>query len=58
MNATRDQQVLRYDPIKKCLRIVEQFVRLFANLGVVENRWITATQFPRVKKRRPIDEGN
>src|SRR6266545_7716874 len=58
MDASSDQQVVRDDPIKKCLRIFEKFARLFPNFGVVENRWITATQFPRVKKRRPIDEGN
>src|SRR5439155_2142503 len=56
MNAARDQQVLRENVIKKCLCIIEQFARLFANFGVVENRRITTTQFPRMKERRPIDE--
>src|SRR4029077_4625284 len=58
MNAARDQQVLRDDVIKKCLRIIEQFARLFANLGIVENRRITAAQLPRMKEGGPIDERN
>src|SRR5438132_10815519 len=58
MNAARDQQVLRENVIKKCLCIIEQFARLFANFGVVENRRITTTQFPRMKERRPIDESD
>src|SRR4029077_2876229 len=55
VNTARDQQIFCDDSIEKFLRIVEKFARLFAKLWVFKNRRITAAQFPRVKKRRPID---
>src|SRR5437870_4497442 len=58
MDPACDQQVLRDDTTKNCLRIIEEFARFFANLRVVENTRITAAQFPRMEKRRPIDERN
>src|SRR6266480_4291758 len=42
VNAVRDQEIFR---------IIEKFASLFAHLWVIENRRITATQFPRMKKR-------
>src|SRR6266550_9065701 len=50
-NAVRDQQIFRCNTLKEFLRIIEKFARFFADLWVVENRRITATQFPRMKKR-------
>src|SRR5260370_38602259 len=58
MDPACDQQVLRDDTTKNCLCIIEEFARFFANLWVVENSRITAAQFPRMEKRRPIDERN
>src|SRR5437667_2770711 len=58
MNAARDQKLLRDDVIKKCLRIIEKFSCLFTYFWVVKHRRITAAQFPRMKKRRPIDKGD
>ena len=58
MDPASDQQVLRDDTTKNCLCIIEEFARFFANLRVVENSRITAAQFPRMEKRRPIDERN
>src|SRR5437867_13374881 len=58
MDPARDQQVLRDDTTKNCLCIIEEFASFFANLRVVGNSRVTATQFPRMEKRRPIDERN
>src|SRR5437588_4524708 len=55
MNAARDQETFSNDSIEKCLCIVEQFSRLFAELGIVKNSGISAAQFPRMKKRRPVN---
>jgi hypothetical protein len=55
VNATRNQEIFRCNAFEKFLCLVEKFARLFADLRVVENRRISATQFPRVKKRRPIN---
>src|SRR4249919_301918 len=58
VNAARDQEIFRCDALEEFLRIIEKFARLFTHLWVVEDRWVTATQFPRMKKRRPIDIRN
>src|SRR5438046_3947945 len=55
VNAARDEQIFRYDSLKQLLRIIEKFARFFADLWVVQNRRVAATQFPRMKKRRPVD---
>ena len=55
VNAARDQKIFRCNAPKEFLRVIEKFARLFADLWVVKNRRVTATQFPRMKKRRPID---
>ena len=51
VNAARDQEIFRCNALEEFLRIIEKFARLFAHLWVVENRRVTATQFPRMKKR-------
>src|SRR5436190_5685239 len=58
VNAARDQEIFRCNALEEFLRISEKFARLFSHLWVVEDRWVTATQFPRMKKRRPIDVRN
>src|SRR5262245_43919835 len=58
VSAARDEKISCCNALKEFLCIVEQFARLFADLWVVENRWITTTQFPRMKKWRPIDVRN
>src|SRR5436309_1463955 len=55
VNAARDQEIFRYDPLNKFLRIIEKFAGLFADFWVVQNGRVTPTQFPRMKERRPID---
>src|SRR5436305_361470 len=55
VDAPRDEKIFRCDPLKHFLRIIEKFARLFADLWIIENRRVTATQFPRMKKRRPVD---
>src|SRR4029077_2799205 len=55
VNAARDQEIFRCNALKEFLRVIEKFARFFAHLWVVEDRRITATQFPRMKKRRPVD---
>src|SRR5262245_28732792 len=55
VNDPRNQESFRCDAPKEFLSIIEKFTRLFADLCIVENRWVTTTQLPRVKKRRPID---
>src|SRR5262249_42912198 len=55
VNAARDEKIFRCDALKEFLGIIKKFARFLADLWVVENRRVTATQFPRVKKRRPID---
>ena len=55
VNAARNQQVFRYDPLKQFLRVIEKFARLFADLRVIENRRMTPPQFPGMKERRPVD---
>src|SRR5437762_12856226 len=55
VNAARDQEIFRCNALKEFLRIIEKFARFFAHLWVVEDRRVTATQFPRMKKRRPVD---
>src|SRR5215468_5665499 len=54
-NATRDEKIFRCNAFKEFLRIIKKFARLFADLRVFEDRWVTATQFPRMKERRPVD---
>ena len=48
VNAARDQEIFRCNALKEFLRIIEKFARLFAHLWVVEDRRVTATQFPRM----------
>src|SRR4029077_18845106 len=55
VNAARDQEIFRCNALEEFLRIIEQLARFFAHLWVVEDRRVTATQFPRMKKRRPVD---
>ena len=55
VNAARDQEIFRCNALEEFLRIIEKFARFFAHLWVVEDRRVTATQFPRMKERRPID---
>ena len=43
---------------QKFLRVGEQLARLLAVFLVLQNFWINAAQFPRMEKRRPVDEGN
>src|SRR6266550_5160108 len=52
VNAVRDQEIFRCNAPKEFLRIIEKFASLFAHLWVIENRRITATQFPRSEERR------
>src|SRR5882724_1884232 len=58
INAARGQEIFRCNALEEFLRIIEKFASLFAHLWVIENRWITATQFPRMKKRGPVDVRN
>src|SRR6476646_5713945 len=58
VNAARDQEIFRCNALEEFLRIIEKFARLLTHLWVVEDRRVTATQFPRMKKRRPIDIRN
>src|SRR5206468_7493723 len=55
VNAARDQEIFCCNALEEFLRIIEKFASLFAHLWVVEDRWVTATQFPRMKERRPVD---
>src|SRR6185503_19091572 len=55
VNTARDQEIFRRNARKEFLRIGEKFARLVADLWVIENSRITATHFPRMKKRRPVD---
>src|SRR4029077_10645664 len=55
VNAARHQEIFRRNALKEFLRVSKKFARFFADLWVVENRRVTATQFPRVKERRPVD---
>src|SRR4029077_17009437 len=58
VNTARDQEIFRCNALEEFLRIIEKLARFFAHLWVVEDRRVTATQFPRMKERRPIDIGN
>src|SRR4029077_14062956 len=58
VNAARDQEIFRCNALEEFLRIIEKFARFFAHLWVVEDRRVTATQFPCMKKRRPVDVRN
>src|SRR5438874_8750794 len=58
VNAARDQEIFRCNTLEEFLRIIEKLTRLFAHLWVIEDRRVTATQFPRMKERRPIDIRN
>src|ERR1700750_1479464 len=58
VNAARDQEILRCNALEEFLRIIEKFARLFAHLWIVEDRRVTSAQFPRMKKRRPVDVRN
>ncbi len=58
VNAASSQKLLRANSLEEFLGVIEKFPRLFADGWVVEDRRIASAQFPRVKKRRPIDEGN
>src|SRR5205814_7170574 len=55
VNAARDQEIFRCKALEEFLCIIEKFARFFAHLWVVEDRRVTATQFPRMKERRPVD---
>src|SRR5262249_43991450 len=55
VNAARHQEIFRGDAFEKFLRIIEKFACLFAGFWIVENRRITSSQFPRMKKGRPVD---
>src|SRR5262245_12392935 len=55
VSAARDEKISCCNALKELLRITKQFARLFADLWVVENGRVATTQFPRMKKRRPID---
>src|SRR4051812_16215610 len=58
VNAARDQEIFRCNALEEFLRIIEKLTRLFAHLWVIEDRRVTATQFPGMKERRPIDIRN
>src|SRR4029434_6404203 len=58
INAARDQEIFRCNAPEKFLRIIEKFASLFAHLWVIENRRVTATEFPRMKKRCAVDVGS
>src|SRR4029078_597115 len=58
INAARYQKIFRCNALKEFLRISEKFARLFTDLCVIEKRRVTSTQFPRMKKRRPVDVRN
>src|SRR4030095_6281575 len=51
----RNQEIFRCNAPEEFLRIIENFACLFADLWIVENRRVSPTQFPRMKKRRPVD---
>src|ERR1043166_1681481 len=55
IGAARFQEIFRCNAPEEFLCIIEKFTRLFTDFLVVENRRITTAQFPRMKKRRPID---
>src|SRR5258705_1350240 len=58
VNAARDQEIFRCNALEEFLRISEELARFFSHLWVVEDRRVTATQFPRMKKWRPVDVRN
>src|SRR5262249_41829242 len=58
VSAARDEKISCCNGLKEFLCIIEQFARLFADLWVVENCRVPPTQFPRMKKWRPIDVRN
>src|SRR5436189_4584587 len=58
VNAARDQEIFRCNALEEFLCFIEKFARFFAHLWVVEDRRVTATQFPRMKERRPVDIRN
>ena len=56
VHAARRQQPLRNHPIQQRIPLREDLPRLFALLLILKNSRIHALQFPRMKKRAPIDE--
>ena len=57
-DAAELERVGGYDFGEEGLGVVEKFLRLGAAIRIFENRRVAATQFPSVKERRPVDEGN
>src|SRR5262245_66665066 len=55
VNTARNQEILCCNALEEFLRIIKKFARLFADLLVVEDRWVTPAQLPRMKHRRPVD---
>ena len=53
-----DQESLGHDFFQQLLRFSEKFARFLAVFCVIENSRMPPAQFPRVKKRRPVDEGD
>src|SRR5207237_5122895 len=53
-DAARGQQLLSGDFIQDSFGVIEKLPRLFTNFRIVEDCRISPTQFPDVKKWRPI----
>src|SRR5207245_10559220 len=57
VNASCRERVFGDDLIEQLLGIIEKFLRLFSNRGIVKDCWIPTAQFPCVKEWRPVNVG-
>ena len=58
INRAGGQQFLTDYVLEQFLRVIEKLSCFAANLRVLKNAGVPPAQFPRMKERRPINEGN
>src|ERR1700736_5040910 len=56
VNTAGNERFLANDLLQQLLRVVEELARLLSDCWIIKDRRVPATQFPGMKKRRPVDE--